>query len=181
MRNISHGARCARILQRIDEAVSPGIQYENGYVQQQAVLLGPVGNMFFGVRFYDGAYLAEAKVVRTDRLKPGHKVVYSSKTQRFDTFEDALSRAASMFSAALADEKTVVDYALSFGDYCDTVLNDMKTRHGREVNNLKNEIQQLTARYGHLLRARDELTRCLRKAGVHEDELKGVYDGSGTT
>lgn len=117
MRNISHGAKCARILQKLGGLIEPGVQLSDKMVQRQAVMLGPVGSQFWRVEFRNGRYLTRSEHFEGRGKYHGEGEVVCDRTEEFDSFEDALSRAVRRMSACLSDEEEAVNYVLSFREW----------------------------------------------------------------
>lgn len=117
MRDISHGARCARILARLAEALEPGLQLSDAFIQRQAVMLGPVCSRFWRVTQGHGAWTAEAFHFNGAHKYSGEGAIVLDQRATFDSFESAFSRAVSWFTACLADETEAVDRILSFREW----------------------------------------------------------------
>lgn len=143
MRNISHGARCARILGRIGDLIAPGIEYENGRQQRQCVAIGPVGNRFYRVECRDGRYYAAKQAVKPGKLEDGTPRCFTNREEGFDTFEDALSRAVRWFAQELQSEKVSVDFAISYAAYLEDVRRCEIELGEKKVPELKERLSEL--------------------------------------
>ena len=143
MRNISHGARCARILSRIGDLIAPGIEYENGSQQRQCVAIGPVGNRFYRVEYRDGRYYAAKQVVKPGKLEDGMPRCFTNVEEGFDTFEDALSKAVHWFAYELQSEKVSVDFAISYAAYLEEVRLGEIERVEKKVSERKAKLSEL--------------------------------------
>ena len=155
-----------RSCERLADALVPGVVFENGYMQTQSLTLGPVGNLFFSVRFKEGMFVSAVGCVK--KLSPDHRPrLFNSRERRFDTFEDALSHTVAQFIGFLEREREIIDYAVSYDEYCAAVLEASRERLKRDRENLKGEIHQLEAEVRHLLGYKYSLLNWLRgKAGV---------------
>lgn len=143
MRNISHGARCTRILSRIGDLIAPGIEYENGSQQRQCIAIGPVGNRFYRVEYRDGRYYAAKQVVKPGKLEDGTPRCFTNVEEGFDTFEDALSKAVHWFAHELQSEKVSVDFAISYAAYLEEVRRGEIKRAEKKVSEQKEKLSEL--------------------------------------
>lgn len=163
MRNISHGARCARILSRIGDLIAPGIEYENGSQQRQCVAIGPVGNRFYRVEYRDGRYYAAKQVVKPGKLEDGTPRCFTNAEEGFDTFEDALSKAVHWFAYELQSEKVSVDFAISYAAYLEEVRLGEIERVEKKVSERKAKLSELK------LLAEDLKQECAKTQRLTED------------
>ena len=165
MRNISHGARCARILGRIGDLIAPGIEYENGRQQRQCVAIGPVGNRFYRVECRDGRYYAAKQAVKPGKLEDGTPRCFTNEEEGFDTFEDALSKAVRWFAQELQSEKVSVDFAISYAAYLEDV------RLG-EIERVEKKVSERKAKLSELKRLAEDLKQECAKTQKLTEELK---------
>ena len=159
--NISHGARCARILERLSEALEPGLQLSDASVQRQAVMLGPVGSRFWRVTQWSGVWTAEAFHFQGMHKYLGEGEVVLDRSETFDTFESALSRATSWFAACLADETETVDRILSYREWETCGLVAARQQVENDIGVLKAKIAALkeerTIRLANIAKLRDSI------------------------
>lgn len=161
MRNVSHGARCARILERLSEALEPGLQLSDAFIQRQAVMLGPVGSRFWRVTQWSGVWAAEAFHFQGTHKYLGEGEAVLDRSETFDSFESALSRATSWFAACLADETEAVDRILSFREWETCGLVAARQKVEDDIGALKATLSSLkeerTIRMANIAKLRDSI------------------------